>query len=86
MTVTEPAKTEKVPESYPGEALSNLLGEIEAIRAKVLGEPGTGRKLKAEWWQVTRFPHYKSPLNVQCLFFMASLSFCSNATIQLIMS
>ncbi len=50
------AAGEKLPESYPGEALSNLLSDIEAIKAK-LGDPIHGRKLKAEWWQVLLLPY-----------------------------
>lgn len=38
-------------EGNPGQALSELLTEVEDIKAEAASQ-GIGRKLKAEWWQV----------------------------------
>jgi len=40
---------------HPGEALSKLLSDIQAIKEKLHSQNG-GRRLKAEWWQV-KFGH-----------------------------
>jgi hypothetical protein len=44
----------------PGEALSNLLSDIQTIKEK-LSSQNRGRRLKAEWWQV-HFGHYRDAL------------------------